>query len=111
VLRSPPREGKPLLFIMLDGTWTEARKMFRKSPWLDALPVMSLSFTTPSNYQLREAHGEGQHCTAEVAAELLAQAGDLAAAQALSAHFTLFRQHYLAGKPHHPLHQQAIADK
>lgn len=111
VLRSPPREGKPLLFIMLDGTWTEARKMFRKSPWLDALPVMSLSFTTPSRYQLREAHAEGQHCTAEVAAELLAQADDLAAAQALRAHFTLFRQRYLAGKPHHPLHQQAIADK
>ncbi|VTN10916.1 Uncharacterized conserved protein [Raoultella terrigena] len=36
VLSSPPA-GKPPLFIMLDGTWTEARKMFRKSPYLDAL--------------------------------------------------------------------------
>lgn len=102
VLTTPPRSGKPLLFIMLDGTWTEARKMFRKSPWLDKLPVMSLSFATRSNYLLREAHGESQHCTAEVAAELLMQAGDTAAGEALTQHFTLFRQRYLAGKPHHP---------
>lgn len=104
VLNSPPATGKPPLFIMLDGTWTEARKMFRKSPWLDALPVMSVNVTTPSRYTLREAHGEGQHCTAEVAAALLAQAGDAAASEALFAHFLLFRQRYLAGKPHHPAH-------
>ncbi|MBK4728265.1 MULTISPECIES: tRNA-uridine aminocarboxypropyltransferase [Erwiniaceae] len=102
VLNSPPTSGKPPLFIMLDGTWTEARKMFRKSPWLDTLPVMSLTLTRPSNYQLRVAHAEGQHCTAEVAAELLLQAGDTAAGEALFRHFDLFRQRYLAGKPHHP---------
>ena len=76
--------------------------MFRKSPWLDALPVMSLTVTAPSRYTLREAHGEGQHCTAEVAAALLEQAGDRPAAQALSHHFEQFRAAYLAGKPHHP---------
>ncbi|WP_034949991.1 tRNA-uridine aminocarboxypropyltransferase [Erwinia oleae] len=102
---APPQGGKPPLFIMLDGTWTEARKMFRKSPWLDALPVMSLTLTTPSRYQLREAHGEGQHCTAEVAAELLMQAGDDAAGSALFHHFDLFRRRYLAGKPYHPAYQ------
>ena len=101
VLTTPPVSGKPPLFIMLDGTWTEARKMFRKSPWLDALPVMSLDVSTPSRYTLREAHGAGQHCTAEVAAALLAQAGDRLAAEALSHHFDQFRAAYLAGKPHH----------
>lgn len=107
VISAPPLSGKPPLFIMLDGTWTEARKMFRKSPWLDTLPVISLTLTRPSNYQLREAHAEGQHCTAEVAAELLLQAGDVTAGTALFQHFNLFRQRYLAGKPHHPIHQQA----
>lgn len=101
VLTAPPLSGKPPLFIMLDGTWTEARKMFRKSPWLDALPVMSLTVTAPSRYTLREAHGVGQHCTAEVAAALLEQAGDSQAARALSHHFEQFRAAYLAGKPHH----------
>ncbi|QKJ88328.1 DTW domain-containing protein YfiP [Paramixta manurensis] len=107
VLNTPPLSGKPPLFIMLDGTWTEARKMFRKSPWLDNLPVMSLVLTTPSRYTLREAHAAGQHCTAEVAAELLAQAGDSAASQALTDHFNVFRHRYLAGKPHHPIHHTA----
>ncbi|WP_205950687.1 tRNA-uridine aminocarboxypropyltransferase [Pantoea stewartii] len=102
VLHAPPLSGKPPLFIMLDGTWNEARKMFRKSPWLDRFPVLSLNVTSPSRYTLREAHGEGQHCTAEIAAALLQQAGDSAAAQALSRHFEQFRQAYLAGKPHHP---------
>jgi len=109
VLTVPPVSGKPPLFIMLDGTWSEARKMFRKSPWLDHFPVMSLSVNTPSRYTLREAHGEGQHCTAEVAAALLAQAGDSVAASALQQHFERFRHAYLAGKPHHPVHtQQAL---
>lgn len=101
VLSQPPVEGKPPLFIMLDGTWTEARKMFRKSPYLDALPVISVDLSKTSAYRLREAHAEGQYCTAEVAMALLELAGDTQAAQELTEHFTLFRERYLAGKPHH----------
>lgn len=101
VLSAPPSSGKPPLFIMLDGTWTEARKMFRKSPYLDALPVISVDLSKTSAYRLREAHGDGQYCTAEVAIALLELAGDTTAAQGLADHFTLFRERYLAGKPHH----------
>ena len=92
---------KPPLFIMLDGTWPEARKMFRKSPWLDAFPVISVNLERLSGYGLREAHAGYQYCTAEVAVALLEIASDLPAAQQLYAHFTLFRERYLAGKPHH----------
>ena len=63
VLSAPP-SGKPPLFIMLDGTWTEARKMFRKSPYLDALPIISVDLSRISAYHLREAHADGQYCTA-----------------------------------------------
>jgi DTW domain-containing protein YfiP len=86
---------------MLDGTWPEARKMFRKSPYLDSLPILSLSVDALSRYQLREASSAGQHCTAEIAIALLHQAGDHTAADALGAHFDRFRRHYLAGKAHH----------
>ncbi|MGM3175634.1 tRNA-uridine aminocarboxypropyltransferase [Dickeya lacustris] len=96
-----PAGGKPPLFVMLDGTWPEARKMFRKSPYLDALPILSLSVEALSCYQLREASMAGQHCTAEIAIALLQQAGDENAASALAGHFDRFRQHYLAGKAHH----------
>ena len=101
ILAVPPVDGKPPLFIMLDGTWTEARKMFRKSPYLDTLPVISVDLTTTSAYRLRAVHGEGQYCTAEVAAALLELAGDSQAAAGLSEHFSHFRACYLAGKPHH----------
>ncbi|MBS0857043.1 MULTISPECIES: tRNA-uridine aminocarboxypropyltransferase [unclassified Tatumella] len=101
VMTTPPRSGKPPLFIMLDGTWTEAAKMFRKSPWLDKFPVMSLNVTRPSDYSLRESPSAGQHCTAEIAIALLEQSGDSAAASGLLTHFENFRQRYLAGKPSH----------
>lgn len=101
VLTAPPSNGKPPLFIMLDGTWTEARKMFRKSPYLDALPVISVDLTITSAYRLRAAHGDGQYCTAEVAAALLELAGDNQASTGLYQHFVHFRECYLAGKPHH----------
>ncbi|CAK9884041.1 MAG: hypothetical protein XXXJIFNMEKO3_00422 [Candidatus Erwinia impunctatus] len=100
VLTAPPVCGKPPLFIMLDGTWSEARKMFRKSPWLDEFPVLSLTSMQPSDYQLRERQMPGQHCTAEVASELLAQAGDLTAAKALKDYFHLFRDRYMSLKNH-----------
>ncbi|MFI3309775.1 DTW domain-containing protein [Ewingella allii] len=100
-----PAGSKPPLFIMLDGTWTEARKMFRKSPYLDNLPVFSLDVSASSDYILREASRPELHCTVEVAAAALEKAGDLAASAGLSRHFTHFRTQYLAGKPHHPVHQ------
>lgn len=101
LITAPPAGGKPPLFIMLDGTWTEARKMFRKSPYLDNLPVISVDLSRVSAYRLREAQVDGQYCTAEVAIALLDLAHDTQAAQRLSDHFTLFRERYLAGKPHH----------
>ena len=99
--RTEPPQALLDLFIMLDGTWPEARKMFRKSPWLDALPMISVDLSRVSAYRLREAHAEGQYCTAEVAIALLDLAGDVTAASALGDHFSLFRKRYLAGKTQH----------
>ncbi|GAB5071036.1 tRNA-uridine aminocarboxypropyltransferase [Citrobacter sedlakii] len=100
VILAPPT-GKPPLFIMLDGTWPEARKMFRKSPYLDHLPVISVDLSRLSAYHLRGIHAEGQYCTAEVAIALLDLAGDTDAAGALGEHFSRFKTRYLAGKTQH----------
>lgn len=56
------------LFILLDGTWAEARKMFSRSPYLDALPVLSLNPDRKSEYQLRRSRRDDHFCTSEVAA-------------------------------------------
>lgn len=92
--------GKKPLFIMLDGTWREAKKMFSKSPYLDQFPVLGLSPAKASGYVLREAAHLHQLCTAEVGVEVLRLAGDQQASQDLAQYFALFRRRYMAGKPH-----------
>ncbi len=44
--------GKRPLFIMLDGSWREAKKMFRKSPYLDKFPLVSFDPKLFSGSQL-----------------------------------------------------------
>ena len=88
---------KPL-FVLLDGTWSEARKMFRKSPYLDHLPVLSLHPDEVSNYRLRRSARESHFCTSEVAALCLALAGETHAAESLAAWLDVFTTHYLSAK-------------
>ncbi len=90
--------GKKPLFVLLDGTWSEARKMFRKSPYLDALPVLSLHPDEVSNYRLRRSSRESHFCTSEVAALCLAMAGETLAAHSLAAWLDVFTEHYLSAK-------------
>ncbi len=95
---SPTPQGPRPLFVLLDGTWTEARKMFRKSPYLDRWPVLSLQPEVASRYRLRRSYRAEHLCTAEVAALCLAMAGDTHAAHTLSAYFDVFTAHYLSCK-------------
>ena len=103
VVREP---GKRPLFILLDATWTEARKMFRKSPYLDRFPVLSLQAEQMSRYRLRRSKRDDHFCTAEVAAMCLELAGDTQASQALDAYLDVFSLHYLSGKRRLPLDEQ-----
>ena len=93
-----PISGKKPLFILLDGTWPEARKMFNKSPYLDGFPVLSIKPDALSTYGMRVAHCDEHLCTAEVAACVLEVAGELAAGQALQLWFNLFSSRYMAGR-------------
>lgn len=90
--------GKRPLFVLLDATWPEARKMFRKSPYLDRFPVLSLLAEQVSRYQLRRSTRSDHFCTAEVAALCLELGGDTRAAQTLEAYFDMFTHHYLQAK-------------
>lgn len=87
------------LFVMLDGTWREAKKMFR-SPYLAELPVLGIHPEQASDYLLREAAHLHQLCTAEVAISVLEMAQEPKAAAALAEYFQVFRRAYLKGKPH-----------
>ncbi len=86
------------LFVLLDGSWREARKMFRKSPYLDKYPVVSFN---PSNQQtaehgqyIRDSVKENQLATAEVAAKMLAIARENDNAKLLATWFDVFNYQY-----------------
>jgi len=96
-------EGKRPLFVLLDATWPEARKMFRKSPYLDLLPVLSLQPEQLSRYHLRRSTRRDHFCTSEVGALCLELAGEAHAAQALEAYLDVFTTHYLEAKHQRPV--------
>ncbi|RMS90447.1 hypothetical protein ALP57_04695 [Pseudomonas coronafaciens pv. oryzae] len=103
VTQVSPEEGKRPLFILLDATWTEARKMFRKSPYLERFPVLSLVPEQISRYRLRRSRRDDHFCTAEVAALCLELAEDVSASGVLDAYLDVFSAHYLGAKFQRPI--------
>ena len=95
--------GKRPLFVLLDATWPEARRMFRKSPYLDHLPVLSLPAGQLSRYKLRRSRRDDHFCTSEVAALCLDLAGEPLAAQTLEAYLDVFTDNYLQAKNQLPV--------
>ena len=105
-------EGKRPLFIMLDGSWREAKKMFRKSPYLDKFPLVSfdpkqsLNADTlvneeklspvgkDSRYTVRKTELEHQFSTAEVAARVLEMSGEKSNGHLLDLWFDVFNYQY-----------------
>jgi len=93
-------DHKKPLFILLDGSWREAKKMFRKSPYLQGLPVLSIdpqSFISPDylpKYQIRNSAKNNQLATAEVAAQVLSVAGESKNAEMLDCWFDVYSYQY-----------------
>ena len=95
--------AKRPLFILFDATWAEARKMFRRSPYLDRLPVLSLQPERITQYELRNSGRDDHFCTSEVAAMCMNLAGEHVAEQTLYAYLVVFTHHYLRAKNQQPV--------
>lgn len=91
-------DKQPKQFILLDGTWSEAKKMFRKSPYLNHLPLLSFDDLNLTDYLLRDASREEQHGTASAAMAALHTAGDEEASEALRVFTLKFMQNYISIK-------------
>ncbi|WP_171392326.1 tRNA-uridine aminocarboxypropyltransferase [Vibrio mediterranei] len=89
---------KKLLFILLDGSWREARRMFRKSPYLNHFPVCSIKPDALSNYMMRKSENEDHLATAEVASIVFEQFGSLRHSMILRGWFAVFRESYMLSK-------------
>ncbi|HHF2978752.1 TPA: tRNA-uridine aminocarboxypropyltransferase [Vibrio diabolicus] len=99
------QQTKTPLFIILDATWQEARKMINKSRWLESIPTMALSASADSQYQLRRNQQQGNLCTFEVAAHLLGQLGEQNNQQKMLTFFAHYLALFQAEKSGHALKQ------
>ncbi|MGF1685200.1 DTW domain-containing protein [Photobacterium japonica] len=98
-----PQDGKIPLFIVLDATWQEARKMVRRSPWLATLPRLALQPTSTSHYALRRNQQAGNLCTCEAGIALLDMLGDTHDGQQLQQYFDTFMAVFHAEQSGHTL--------
>lgn len=89
-------------FVLLDGTWTQARKIFNRSPYLQSLPRMSIQPAAPSAYTLRRQRCAQHLSTVEVAIALLAQSESPTASSVLHAYFRVFAESCMATRHGHP---------
>ena len=103
------QQAKIPVFIIIDGTWRQARRIFRKSPYLDALPVLPLRTQRQTRYRLRKPASQAHLCTAEVAIELLRQSGDIDAAEILDDYFDAFNDSYASSRTYHKIEQPTPA--
>lgn len=77
-------------FIIIDGTWHEARKIHQRSPYLRKVRRICLRTGEKSEYNLRKNQKEACLCTAECVIEVLRLAGKTAQAEELYGRFLSF---------------------
>lgn len=77
-------------FILIDGTWHEARKIHQRSPYLQNVRRVGLTPGGASRYNLRKNQKDACLCTAECVIEILRSTGDDAAADRLEERFLAF---------------------
>jgi DTW domain-containing protein YfiP len=98
-------------FVILDGTWQEARRIFRYGPeTLRGIPRLALKSEVPSSYVLRGDYGWRRRfseaaesnnlcCTAEVGAMLLERAGDAEGGKVVREALEAFQREYAKTHP------------
>lgn len=96
-------DGKTPLIIVPDGTWKEVRKIVRKSPWLNDLPLLAFDPDRRTRYTLRRNPDEDHLCTAETVAEVLRLVEANPAAIELDLLLDRFLVHYHAWKCNQPI--------
>lgn len=69
-LAAIPAADRPRHLVVIDGTWAQARTVYRDNPWLDALPHVQLTPAEPSRYRIRRE--PAPHCLSTI--ESIAQA-------------------------------------
>jgi DTW domain-containing protein YfiP len=91
--------GRSPLFILLDGSWRQARKMRGTASWLHGIPTASLD-VGPSLSRLRRQHRSGNLSTVEAAHAALQAGGETETAGELLLHFLRFQDAWSLLRPY-----------
>ena len=79
-------------FVVIDGTWLTARRIYQRSPYLHHLRRVSLHPQAPSRYNLRKNQKAEGLCTAECVVELLRGVGSTDQAEQLLRAFLAYQK-------------------
>ncbi|QAA32511.1 tRNA-uridine aminocarboxypropyltransferase [Clostridium manihotivorum] len=83
-------------FILVDGTWKEAKRIIRRSEYLKAIPRITLKADYKSKYTLRKGVFDGNLCTMEAAIEVIKLNKEFEEAMVLTEDFNLFLDNFKA---------------
>ncbi|MHC1684816.1 MAG: tRNA-uridine aminocarboxypropyltransferase [Clostridiaceae bacterium] len=91
------------VFIIIDGTWKEAKKIFKRSEYLRDLPIISLEPNFKSEFDLRKGADSNGLCTIEAAIEVLKLNMESESSKVIYDFYKLFLRSFKAGLNGHKL--------
>lgn len=94
----PPINKEGHTFIILDGTWKQASKMFHQSHWLKGIPYLAIQREAQKSFQVRHAKHDGQFATAEAVSMLLDTLHLPHQSDALFRYYQIFNQHCMMSR-------------
>lgn len=98
---TPPntnQQDKKHTFIILDGTWKQASKMFHQSQWLKDIPHFEINSEAQRSFLVRHSSHDMQFATAEVTALLLDSLGHQEQGRLLLNYYQAFNERCLTSR-------------
>jgi len=92
LVRTEEKTDKPHTFVILDGTWKQASKMFHQSEWLKHIPHFEINQAAQRSFLVRHSKHDMQFATAEVTAMLLDSLGYTQQSENLLSYYQAFNQ-------------------
>lgn len=97
------KKHKKKVYLLIDATWKEARKILRLSPYLRGCQKVSLEEGLRSRYDFRRGGSAGQLCTYEAGVQVLKEEGEEELAEIGLANFLLYQKAFKATLHGHPM--------
>ena len=96
-------DAEKLFFVLLDGTWQQADKIYRQSPELQALKSITITPRDRSRFQLRRNQKDTGLSTVETAAEIFQMLGFSQDSSSILSYLQLYQARFEAQRSGHYL--------